>query len=103
MAEIAWWAWLGIGLFVAISSAVAGGKLAWFAWVGLVFIVIGIAKIVYLFVMKPKETKKEHAATRVHTQHTHMPQTPQAYYCPRCRVTVQQTDFFCRYCGTRLR
>jgi RNA polymerase subunit RPABC4/transcription elongation factor Spt4 len=28
---------------------------------------------------------------------------PQGQFCPRCRVTVQQTDHFCRYCGTRLR
>ena len=100
MAEIAWWAWLGVGLFVAVSSALTGGKVSLFAWVGLLFIVIGIGKVVYLFVMRPKETSKEQ--NLVHPQH--MPRAaPQASYCPRCRITVQPGDYFCRYCGTRLR
>lgn len=97
MAEIPWWAWLGIGLFVAITSGIMGGKVSLFAWVGLLFIAIGIGKIVYLFVMKPKETKTE--------QKAYAPITPphQTYHCPRCRITVQYTDYFCRHCGTRLR
>ena len=100
MAEIAWWAWLGIGLFVAITSVWSGGKLSLFAWIGLVFIIIGISKVVALFVLSPKESKKEHQV--VHPQHA-APVQPRGYYCPRCRVTVQPTDFFCKYCGQRLR
>ncbi len=102
MAELAWWAWLGVGLFVAITSAVMGGKVALFAWVGLIFIVVGIAKIVYLFVLKPKETKAEQHS--MHMPNPQLPpQQPSALYCQRCRVTVQITDHFCRYCGWRLR
>lgn len=102
MAEIPWWAWLGVGLFVSISSVYGGGKLTLFAWVGLLFIAIGIGKITFLFVLKPRETKAEQ-------KNMHMPyptqwqQAPQGLYCPTCRVTVQSTDFFCRYCGRRLR
>jgi len=102
MAEIAWWAWLGVGLFVAISSAYMGGKVTLFAWVGLLFIVIGIAKVVYIFVLRPKETKSEQRA--MHMPYPQLPpQPPSAFYCPQCRITVQPTDFFCRYCGRRLR
>ncbi len=97
MAEIAWWAWIGIGLFVAVTSAYMGGKVSWFAWVGLLFIVIGIAKVVHLFVLSPKESKKEHQIVQPHVAR------PPAFYCPRCRVTIQATDNFCKYCGTRLR
>ena len=43
MAGISWWVWLGLGLFVSISSLYTGGNLQWFAWAGLIFIVIGIA------------------------------------------------------------
>ena len=100
MAEIAWWVWLGIGLFVAVSAALTGGKVSLFAWVGLLFIAIGIGKLVFLFVLKPKESKKEQQV--VHPPHL-PPTTPQAFYCPRCRITVQSADFYCRYCGTRLR
>ncbi len=98
MASIAWWAWLGVGLFVAITSAYMGGKVTLFAWVGLLFIVIGIGKVVYLFVLSPKESKKEHTIVHPHRA----PVTP-AYYCPRCRITIQSTDNFCKYCGNRLR
>jgi hypothetical protein len=102
MAEIPWWVWLGIGLFVSVSSAISGGKLSIFAWVGLVFIVIGIGKVVYLFVLKPRESEAEHRAMRMPNPQL-PPQPPSSLFCPRCRVTVQQTDFFCRYCGWRLR
>jgi len=101
MAEIAWWAWIGVGLFVAVGAAWSGGKVSLFAWVGLLFIAIGIAKVVYLFVTRSKETKTEHRI--VHPQRPVAPVVPQGFFCPRCRVTVQQTDYFCRYCGTRLR
>ena len=96
MAGISWWAWLGVGLFVAISSSYVGGKLQLFAWVGLLFVAIGIAKAVYLFVIAPREEKKE-AAKPVPIQQT------QHFYCPRCRFAVHAYDFFCRRCGARLR
>ncbi|MEM3154204.1 MAG: hypothetical protein QW165_01395 [Candidatus Woesearchaeota archaeon] len=100
MAEIPWWVWTGVGLFVAISAAFSGGKLTLFAWVGLLFIAIGIGKIVYLFVAKEKSSPKEQRI--VHPPHV-QPVMPQGHFCPRCRVTVMPTDHFCRYCGTRLR
>jgi uncharacterized membrane protein YuzA (DUF378 family) len=102
MAEIPWWAWLGVGLFVAITSAVMGGKISIFAWVGLIFIVVGIAKVVYLFVLHPKESKADQQAMHMR-QPQLAPQAPSVLYCPRCRITVQPTDHFCRYCGWRLR
>ncbi len=98
MAEIAWWVWLGVGLLVALTSVFSGGKLTLFAWVGLVFIVIGIAKVVSLFVLTPKEEKK------VQQQRIPTPYQPQpAFYCPVCRFTVMPNDRFCKYCGARLR
>ena len=100
MAEIPWWAWLGVGLFVSISAAFTGGQVSLFAWVGLAFVAFGIGKVVLLFVLKPRETKQEQQAM-------HMPQYPmhqaRALYCPQCRITVQPNDSFCKYCGRRLR
>ena len=102
MAEIPWWVWLGVGLFVSIVSALMGGKVTIFIWIGLIFIIVGIAKVVYLFVLRPKEAKSEQKA--MHMRHPQLPpQPPSALYCPRCRITVQTTDRFCRYCGQRLR
>ncbi len=99
MAEIAWWAWLGVGLFVAVSAAWSGGKVSIFAWAGLLFIAIGIGKVVYMFVIRPRESVSEQKV--VPPSRIQPPQGVQ--YCPRCRVTIQPSDFFCRYCGTRLR
>ena len=102
MAEIAWWAWLGIGLFVAISAAWSGGKVSLFAWVGLAFIVIGIGKVIALFMLTPKESKTEQKMMHMRSpEFAHPPQT--GFFCPRCRITLQPTDYFCRYCGQRLR
>lgn len=101
MAEIAWWAWTAVGLFVAVSAALSGGNVSIFAWVGLLFIAIGIGKAVYMFVVKEKSSPKEQRI--IHPPHHVPPITPQGQFCPRCRVTVLQTDHFCRYCGTRLR
>jgi len=102
MAEIPWWAWIGIGLFVSVSSAISGGKVKIFAWVGLLFVAVGIAKVVYLFVLKPRESEAEKHA--MHMPQPILPaQPPSSYYCPRCRITVQPTDFYCKYCGQRLR
>lgn len=91
MAEIAWWAWLGVGLFVSVTSAVVGGKTGLFLWVGLLFVVVGMGKVVFLFVLKERETKAEKTVT----QHEHV--------CPYCRGSIKVSDRFCRSCGTRLR
>jgi len=39
MASIPWWAWLGVGVFVAVSSSFVS-SLRLFVWVGLIFIVV---------------------------------------------------------------
>jgi flagellar motor component MotA len=97
MAAIPWWGWLIVGLFVSISSAISGGALRFFVWIGLIFIIVGVGKLVMVFVTNPKETKKEQ-------QVMHAPQPHQREkHCTRCRLTVLPTDNFCRYCGTRLR
>jgi uncharacterized paraquat-inducible protein A len=99
MDGLPWWTWLSVGLLVAVMSSVVGGKLELFVWVGVLFILIGIAKLVIAYVFRQKEAKQEH------TQHQYQTpqQTHQAFYCPRCRSTVRTHDFFCSRCGTRLR
>lgn len=96
MVEISWWLWLGIGLFVSVTSAVMGGPLWLFMWVGILFVIFGIGKLVIKVVLSPKEEKRA-------TQAPAPVDRPQGFYCPRCRVSIHPTDVFCRYCGTRLR
>ncbi|MBS3147574.1 hypothetical protein J4219_01690 [Candidatus Woesearchaeota archaeon] len=94
MAAIPWWAYLCIGLFVAIASAQIGGSISLFAWVGLLFVLVGIAKLVVLFILSPREKKKP--VQQAHYQ-------PRASLCPRCRMQVSHYDNYCRLCGMRLR
>lgn len=94
MAEISWWAWLGVGLFVTIFSISAGGQLKLFAWIGVIFLVTGIAKLTYLVMLHPKQEKSPSSPKRY--------ERPQPV-CRRCFARVHQNDRFCRYCGLRLR
>jgi len=93
MAKIPWWLWLGVGLLVTILSSFV--KIPIFIIVGVIFLIIGIAKAVFLFVFKEKEEKQEKSVARA-------PRANHAY-CHRCRSIVARTDYFCRRCGTRLR
>ena len=95
MAALPWWAWLGVGVLIAVLSSIAGGKVAVFAWIGWLFIIFGIAKAVIYFLLRKKETKQEQAQVP--------PVQHQYYYCPRCRSTVRVGDYFCHRCGVRLR
>ncbi len=104
MASIPWWAWLGIGAFIAITSAVFGGKLVLFIWAGLLFILIGIGKAVYVFMMQEKP--ENHVQSERHILHNSQNvqhHTQHQLHCPRCKTTVQANDYFCRLCGLRLR
>jgi len=100
MVAIPWWVWLGIGLFVTITSAVVGGTVKVFIWVGLIFLIVGLTKVVILFVMRPRETKADQKAMQMPQPQY---QAPKVSYCSNCRVAVQSFDNFCRNCGTRLR
>lgn len=102
MAEIPWWAWLGVGLFVSITSAFSD-KLTLFAWVGLAFVAVGIGKITFLFILKPKESKAEQKAMHMPYPQQWQQQTPPSSFCPQCRSSVQPVDYFCKFCGRRLR
>jgi len=98
MAEIPWWVWIGVGLFVTIASAVVGGRMYFFIWIGLIFMIVGIVKAVFLFVFRERETKQEQKTMQAPAMHM-----PRQTHCPRCRVATTLHDNFCRYCGQKLR
>lgn len=80
-----WWVWVAVGLPVMVLSAFL--DLALFVWIGAVFLVVGTAQLVFLFVLAPRKEKV----------------VPERFFCPRCRLTVKKEDNFCSFCGQRLR
>ncbi|PIN75155.1 hypothetical protein COV18_04350 [Candidatus Woesearchaeota archaeon CG10_big_fil_rev_8_21_14_0_10_37_12] len=97
MADLPWWSWISVGLFVSVSSAFFSGPVTLFVWVGIIFVVVGIAKLVMLFVLTPKKkTQKEKKPVQQqrHQQHVR--------YCNTCRSMTHPQDRFCRFCGVKL-
>lgn len=94
MAQIPSWLWLIAGIIVIAGSLYVGEQISLFFYVGLLFIAIGIAKIVLNYILRKKETK---------TEKTQMPRTHPQYNICRCGQYVRKTDNFCWSCGTRLR
>jgi len=83
--EIPWWTWLLVGVLVVAISLFT--ELTVFVFVGAVFLIVASAKLVTLFVLRPRPvgvvSEKE--------------------VCPRCQLSVEKGDFFCRLCGKQLR
>jgi len=82
--EIPWWTWLVVGVLVLLISLFT--ELTFFVFVGAVFLIMASAKLVTLFVLKPRLV--EHEPKNV---------------CSRCKLGVERGDFFCRLCGRQLR
>lgn len=81
--EIPWWSWLLVGVIVIIVSMFTG--LAFFVFVGAIFLIVASAKLVALFVLRPRPVEEPKDL------------------CPRCQLSVEKGDFFCRLCGKQLR
>ena len=90
--------YLIIGAVISYVSLRIGSTFTFFFYVGLVFIGIGVAKLLIGFLLKKKESKSEkknEAPMRV--------SPPLWKHCSRCKSQVRTVDFFCWRCGTRLR
>ncbi len=90
--KIPFWLWLAVGLFITLASSALKMKL--FIWVGLLFLAIGIGKMVFEFIFKERKPKEK----IIHQQ-----AQQRYYYCPRCKIRVHVAEKFCRMCGQRLR
>lgn len=105
MAALPWWTWLGVGAMVTFVSLWA--DLTFFVWVGVVFIVVGIAKLAMFYILGAREEKK--AVSQPSAAHPQVSPRVREYaqsqklLCPRCMANLSPADFFCRYCGTRVR
>lgn len=90
--KLPWWLWVVVGLPVLVMSSLA--DIPFFMIVGLVFLVVGTAKLVFLFVLSPRSSKGQ---DRIVSRQL------KGKSCPRCLSPVFSDDFYCRTCGTKLR
>jgi hypothetical protein len=103
MASIPWWTWLGVGTIVTFVSIWA--DLTLFIWLGVIFIVVGIAKLAMFYILGAREQKpvSQNAAHPQVSPRVREYAQSQKALCPRCMANVSPADFYCRYCGTRVR
>ncbi len=84
--------WLVVGVFVSVVSLKVP-NLLFFFYIGLIFIGIGVAKLVGKFILKKKVSKLEVKVVN-----------PQLFKtCYHCKSHVRGVDLFCWRCGARLR
>lgn len=90
--KIPFWLWVITGLLISLVSSALKMKL--FIWIGLVFLAIGIGKMVFVFALKEKKGKEKIIRQQAQQQY---------YYCPRCKARVHAAENFCRMCSQRLK
>ena len=98
MTKIHWVAYLLIGSFVSLVSFFRYESLKFFFYAGVLFIAVGIVKLVFS-ITKDKD-EKVRANEQLYTnkvQHHH-----QFKYCSRCRNVLKIHDRFCSRCGSRV-
>ncbi len=93
MARIHGLVYVALGLFVSVFSwKLNYEKLVFFVYIGLVFIIIGITKMILGFGKNGKARPKYDK-----TQHKH-----NSKYCPKCGNGLKADDIFCSRCGSRI-
>ena len=81
-----------VGLFVSIFSYQLNyEKLVFFFYIGLIFVVVGIAKIIFGLI---GHRKNEASAAHHKAQHQQ-----QVKYCSKCGNVLKLHDRFCSRCG----
>jgi len=92
------WSWLLVGVIIAVFSLYL--EIGLFLWLGMLFIAIGVAKIVIRYMTGTKETSQEKKAVQQYAPKMH---PAHQYYRCSCGNPVRAADFFCSNCGRRLR
>jgi chromate transport protein ChrA len=94
MAKIHWLVYIIVGIFVSIFSWKTDfEKLMLFFYLGLLFILIGIVKLVFVIGKgRHKEEKTHHKAGQQH----------KGKYCHSCGSQIELHHKFCTKCGAKL-
>lgn len=106
--EIHWFFWLLIGIAVAVTSFIVGEKLIVFFYIGLLFIILGIGKLIYNYItnndVKETKTIARDIYYRPESQQLHKQQlSTGSIFCRNCGSKLRTTDNFCYKCGFKTR
>lgn len=82
------WLWLAVGVIVSVYSYLQFDKLMIFFYVGLVFVAVGIGKLIASYSGK-KTAKPGNAASKLKR-------------CIRCSEMLHHSANYCSKCGTRI-
>jgi len=101
-------AYLIIGLIISgISWLIefkSGKSMMLFFYIGLLFIVVGVFKIVIKLILPKESPEQKPTVQSVLTQQQQQQNKPFSIKaCHRCKVRVNPSNNFCYQCGTRLR
>lgn len=94
MAKIPWYLWIIVGAGMFIIAAKAGEKLEIFLYIAMLFVVVGVFKLLVGFILGGKTKKALLESSEIRQQHL---------ACPRCRALIAPTYEFCPHCGTKIR
>jgi hypothetical protein len=94
MAKIPWYLWIIVGGAMFAVSYRIGESMNIFLYIGLLFLVVGVFKMLVSFILGGKGKKAAKEATEIRAQQ---------FTCQRCRAVIASDYYFCPHCGTRLR
>lgn len=100
MASIPGWIYLIIGGGIAITARYVDLEI--FFWFGLLFVVVGVFKIVVRFITKEKNHPAFSSDTDMTPAKPKISQENYPKYCPRCRLMYARDSNFCSRCGSQL-
>ena len=103
MVKIHWSVYLILGIGVLVASyKIDSQSFRLFIWVGYLFLVIGVAKLVFWFITNKKESSLDKKELRREIQQNAPKGHGLSRYCMRCGVPLKGNENFCSSCGQRL-
>jgi hypothetical protein len=103
MVKIHWSVYLILGIGVLLTSYnLDTQKFQLFIWTGYIFLTVGIAKMVFWFITRVKESPVEKNEIR---RELHQTRSHQKFerYCMKCGNPLGGHEIFCPKCGQRQR
>ena len=102
MAKIHWIVYIVVGSLVSIFSyKLDYQKLVFFFYTGLVFVVVGVIKLIFNSV-KNKTNKTQKINNKLQHKSSNQPHQARHFkYCSKCHNIVRLADRFCNKCGAR--
>ncbi|MEK6874537.1 MAG: hypothetical protein AABX52_02200 [Nanoarchaeota archaeon] len=82
--------YITVGVFVTVVAHYIK-HLTFFFWIGILFVSVGIAKVMIKYILQSKPSGEKKLSS------------PGISFCSQCQIPVYITSHFCHHCGFRLR